>query len=157
MAAPKNPNGGRPAIAIPLDELGKLCERQCSDEEIAAYFGVTERTIIKRKKSKEFLAVMEKGKARGRVRLRSELFSRALNDKNSAAYLIFACKTILGLRERAEFEHSTKAGQPLQIETKTNSEDLVLINEFMKMAAVAKSTIDESPGTSESVSEPSTA
>jgi hypothetical protein len=41
-------------------ELEKLCQLHCTDAEIAAWFGVTERTISRRRKIKKFADVMER-------------------------------------------------------------------------------------------------
>ena len=43
----------RPKAKIDMVELEKLCGMQCTDEEIAAFFGVSMRTIERRRKDKE--------------------------------------------------------------------------------------------------------
>ena len=43
----------RPEAKIDLVELEKLCGMQCTDEEIAAFFGVSKRTIERRRKVDE--------------------------------------------------------------------------------------------------------
>jgi hypothetical protein len=65
---------GRPGVKthIDLSELEKLAMLQCTDEEIAAWFGVTTRTIERRRKSPHFAAVMERGKAKGRISVRRQ-------------------------------------------------------------------------------------
>lgn len=55
---------------IDMVELEKLAMMQCTDEEIAAWFGVTTRTIERRRKAKVFQEAMERGKAKGRVSMR---------------------------------------------------------------------------------------
>jgi hypothetical protein len=55
---------------IEPQELEKLCALQCTDEEIAAWFGVSPRTIERRRKVRKFAEVMERGKARGRISIR---------------------------------------------------------------------------------------
>jgi len=55
---------------IDLIELEKLCGLQCTDEEIASWFGVTTRTIERRRKNKKFAEVMLRGKAKGRISVR---------------------------------------------------------------------------------------
>jgi hypothetical protein len=42
----------RRAIEIDLSELEKLCGMQCTDEEVAAFFGVSTRTLERRRKNK---------------------------------------------------------------------------------------------------------
>jgi hypothetical protein len=51
-------------------ELEKLCAMQATDEEIAAWFGVSTRTIERRRKVRKFADVMDRGRARGRVSVR---------------------------------------------------------------------------------------
>jgi hypothetical protein len=67
----------RPETKIDLDELEKLCGMQCTDEEIAAFFGVSTRTIEGRRKTPKFNEVMERAKAKGRVSVRRSLFRLA--------------------------------------------------------------------------------
>ena len=38
----------RPKARIDLVELEKLCAMQCTDEEIAAFFGVSTKTVERR-------------------------------------------------------------------------------------------------------------
>jgi hypothetical protein len=62
---------GRPEADIEMEELEKLCAMQCTDEEIAAWFNVSTRTIERRRKAADFNDVMERGKGRIRGRLLS--------------------------------------------------------------------------------------
>ena len=55
---------------IDLVELEKLCGLQCTDEEIAPCFGVTTRTIERRRTIRKFAEVIERGKAKGRISIR---------------------------------------------------------------------------------------
>ena len=58
------------AASIDLGELEKLAALQCTDEEIAGWFGTSTRTIERRRKSPVFAQVIERGKAKGRISLR---------------------------------------------------------------------------------------
>ncbi len=58
------------AASINLAELEKLASMQCTDEEIAAWFNVSPRTIERRRKSPVFAETIGRGKARGRISLR---------------------------------------------------------------------------------------
>ena len=58
------------AASINLGELEKLAALQCTDEEIAGWFGVSTRTIERRRKSRVFAETMERGRAQGRISLR---------------------------------------------------------------------------------------
>ena len=66
----------RPKAKIDLAELEKLCAMQCTDEEIAAFFGVSTKTIERRRKVQRFSDVMEHARAKGRVSVRRNLFRR---------------------------------------------------------------------------------
>ena len=45
MHGGKRDGAGRKSARIDLAELEKLCALQCTDEDVAAFFGVTVRTI----------------------------------------------------------------------------------------------------------------
>ncbi len=96
-----------------MEELEKLCAMQCTDEEIAAWFNVSTRTIERRRKVTGFNKVMERGKAKGRVSLRRSLW-RIANAGNPAAN-IFLSKNLLGYRDFLNAEHSGPAGGPIRI------------------------------------------
>jgi hypothetical protein len=56
---------------IDLVELEKLAAMQATDEEIGAFFGVSSRTILRRRKHvPEFAEVMERGRAKGKLSMR---------------------------------------------------------------------------------------
>jgi len=55
---------------IDLSELEKLCMLHCTDQELADWFGVTTRTIERRRTEPEFAAVMERGRSKGKISLR---------------------------------------------------------------------------------------
>src|ERR1019366_7031029 len=84
----------RPEAKIDLMELEKLCGMQCTDEEIAAFFNVSTRTIERRRKVKRFSEIMGHAKAKGRVSVRRSLFRMAAKDNVAAA--IFLSKNLLG-------------------------------------------------------------
>lgn len=103
----------RPEAKIDLAELEKLCTMQCTDEEIAAWFGVSSRTIIRRRRVARFSEVMDQAKAKGRVSVRRNLF-RLANGGNIAA-AIFLAKNLLGYRDVVNNEHTGLAGGAIQI------------------------------------------
>ena len=103
----------RPEAKIDLVELEKLCGMQCTDEEIAAFFNVSTRTIERRRKVKRFSEIMDHAKAKGRVSVRRSLLRMAAKDNVAAA--IFLSKTLLGYRDVVNTEHSGLAGGPIQI------------------------------------------
>lgn len=79
---------------IDLVELEKLCGLQCTDAEIAAWFGVSERTISRKRKIKKFNDVMERGKAKGRISVRR--MQMKLLENGNATMGVWLGKNILG-------------------------------------------------------------
>src|SRR5215472_2130588 len=106
----------RPKANIDLAELEKLCGMQCTDEEIAAFFAVSTRTIVRRRRVQKFNEIMENARAKGRVSVRRSLF-RLANAGNIAA-AIFLAKNLLGYRDVVNTEHSGLAGGPIQVASK---------------------------------------
>ena len=113
---------GRPKAKIDLDELEKLCGMQCTDEEIAAFFGVSAKTIERRKDISKFREVMDRARAKGRVSVRRNLF-RLANAGNIAA-AIFLAKNLLGYRDVVNTEHTGAAGGPIQVASKPDFSQL---------------------------------
>src|SRR5580698_6652777 len=106
----------RPEAKIDLSELEKLCGMQCTDEEIAAFFGVSTRTVERRRKVQKFSEIMDNAKAKGRISVRRSLFRMAAKDNVAAA--IFLSKNLLGYRDVLNTEHTGLAGGPIQIAAK---------------------------------------
>ena len=79
---------------IDLGEVERLSALQVTDEELAAFFCVTTRTIERRRKSKAFREAIERGKMRGRISLRRLQFKCA--ESGSAPLLVFLGKQYLG-------------------------------------------------------------
>jgi len=112
----------RPEASIDLAELEKLCGMQCTDEEIAAFFGVSTRTIERRRKVQRFGEIMDRAKAKGRVSVRRSLFRLAAAGNIAAA--IFLAKNLLGYRDVVNTEHSGLAGGPIQVAAKPDLSQL---------------------------------
>jgi hypothetical protein len=123
----------RPEAKIDLVELEKLCGMQCTDEEIAAFFGVSTRTIERRRQGKRFREVMERAKAKGRVSVRRSLF-RLANAGNIAA-AIFLAKNLLGYRDIVNTEHSGVSGGPIQIAARPDFSQLTY-EELQQLRAI---------------------
>jgi len=79
---------------IDLVELERLCAMQCTDEELAAWFGVTTKTIERRRKKKAFAEVMNRGKAKGRISVRRAQLK--LLEAGNATMGVWLGKNILG-------------------------------------------------------------
>jgi hypothetical protein len=106
----------RPKVKIDLTELEKLCGMQCTDEEVAAFFDVSTRTIERRRNVARFSEVMDRARAKGRVSVRRALFRLAAAGNIAAA--IFLAKNILGYKDYVNNEHSGPDGGPIRIESK---------------------------------------
>jgi hypothetical protein len=128
----------RPEAKIDIAELEKLCGMQCTDEEIAAFFGVSTRTIERRRKVKRFHDIMENAKAKGRVSVRRSLFKLAAAGNVAAA--IFLSKNLLGYRDVVNTEHTGLSGGPIQIAAKPNFSQLS-DEELQQLRAIADKTL----------------
>jgi hypothetical protein len=128
----------RPEAKIDLVELEKLCNMQCTDEEIAAFFGVNKRTIERRRKVAKFRDIMDRAKAKGRVSVRRHLFRQAAG--NNVAAAIFLAKNLLGYRDVVNTEHTGLAGGPIQIAAKPDYSQLSN-DELEQLRKIAEKTL----------------
>jgi hypothetical protein len=103
----------RPKAKIDMAELEKLCGMQCTDEEIAAWFNVSTRTIERLRKNAKSCEVMDQAKAKGRVSVRRSLFRLAAAGNIAAA--IFLAKNVLGYRDVMRNEQTGADGGPIAI------------------------------------------
>ena len=86
----------KPGVLADINEaeLEKLAMLQCTDEEIAAWFGVTTRTIERRRRDPKFVALMERGRNKGKISLRRQQMK--LVEQGSSSMAIFLGKNYLG-------------------------------------------------------------
>ena len=112
----------RPRVKIDVGELEKLYGMQCTDEEVAAFIGVSTRTLARRKEVSKFAEVIDRAKARGRVSVRRALFRLAAAGNIAAA--IFLAKNLLGYKDILSNEHSGPEGTPIQFANKPNYSQL---------------------------------
>jgi hypothetical protein len=82
------------AAKIDLHELEKLCMMQATDEEVAAWFAVSVRTIERRRKNPKFEEVMTRGKAKGRLSVRR--WQMKLLEAGNATMGVWLGKQLLG-------------------------------------------------------------
>src|ERR1044071_3153797 len=75
-------------------ELEKLAMLQCTDEEVAAWFNVSTKTIERRRKTGKFAEIMERGRAKGRISLRRT--QMRLAEQGSGSVAIWLGKQLLG-------------------------------------------------------------
>jgi hypothetical protein len=117
MHGGKRAGAGRKPVNIDLEQLEKLCGLQCTDEELAAFLGVNVRTIERRRRREaSFAAVMVRGRAKGRISVRRELYLQAVQGKITA--LIFLAKNELGYRDARNNEPSGPNAGPDQTKPK---------------------------------------
>lgn len=113
---------GRPRTKIDVVELEKLCGMQCTDAEIAAWFGCSTRTIERRRVSSRFSETMDQARAKGRVSVRRMLFAQAA--KGNVAAAIFLAKNVLGYRDMLSNEHTGPDGGPIAFEARPDLSQL---------------------------------
>ena len=128
---------GRPEAKIDLNELEKLAGMQCTDEEIAAFFGISTKTITRRRKNAKFNDLLEHA-AKGRVSVRRNLFRLANNGNIAAA--IFLAKNLLGYRDVVANEHTGAAGGPIRIAARPDLAQLT-DEELRQLRAIADKTL----------------
>ncbi len=92
---------------IDLAELERLSAMQCTDEEIGAWFGVTTRTIERRRKNAKFADVMNRGRAKGRISVRRAQLK--LLEAGNATMGVWLGKQILGQTDEIRHDVSFQA------------------------------------------------
>lgn len=94
--------GGRPKKEIDRDQFEKLCELQCTQEEICGWFDVTDKTLTSWCKTTygvSFSEIYNKKREKGKISLRRAQFQLA---QKNAAMAIFLGKNYLGQTDRIE-------------------------------------------------------
>ncbi len=89
----------RPRLEIDYDKFAKLCEIQCTQEEIAYVLGVSADTLaraVKRDKNMGFAEYYKKHGSVGKIALRRYQFNLA---KSNTAMAIWLGKQYLGQRD----------------------------------------------------------
>ena len=141
MKGGKRPQAGRKPVNIDLEQVEKLAAIQCTEAEIASVLGVSIRTIERRKQQPDFAEAMERGKARGRVSLRRNLWSLA--NKGQPAANIFLAKNLLGYKDVVNTEHTGLSGGPIELASKLDLSGLS-DEELKQLRTIAGKT--QSPG-----------
>ena len=96
---------GRPKTNIDKSNFEKLCQMQCTLEEIAGFFDCCDDTInnwCKEVYDDTFSGVYKKKSMAGKISLRRNQFKIA---ENNASMAIFLGKQYLGQRDNIEVEH----------------------------------------------------
>ena len=107
-----------PEANIDLAELEKLYSLQCTDEEVAAFFGVSTRTIERRRQVAEVPRNHGPRESEGPGIGAPQPVSAGSAGNIAAA--IFLAKNLLGYRDVGSIEHSGPAGGPIQLAAKPN-------------------------------------
>lgn len=116
----------RPRIIIDKSQFEKLCGLQCTEEEIAGFFGCSIDTIerwCRRTYRQRFSAVYAEKRGLGKISLRRAQFRLA---EKSAAMAIFLGKNYLGQRDAKDVELSGQVA--------TNPFEGLTVEELRKIA-----------------------
>jgi hypothetical protein len=93
---------GRPRADIDKTQFEKLCALQCTEEEILAWFHISDKTLCswcKRTYGKSFSEIFKEKRKVGKISLRRSQFRLA---EKSAAMAIFLGKNYLGQTDAKE-------------------------------------------------------
>jgi transcriptional antiterminator len=112
VSTTKRSAAGRPPVDLDEAQLELLAKVGATHWEMAAHFGVTERTIENKLKQEKYKAAIERGKGKGNVSLRRKQMELAL--KGDRTMLIWLGKQRLGQKEKIDHseEISTSKGRP---------------------------------------------
>ena len=130
---------GRKPAQIDPNELEKLCSLQCSDEEIAAWFNVSVRTLQSRRKQPKFAKLMRRGKAKGCISVRRA--QMRLLDAGNGTIAVWLGKVVLGQKDTMQITGAN--GGPIQTESKPDYSQLS-VDELRALRATLAKVIDKS-------------
>ncbi|MST65151.1 hypothetical protein [Schaalia hyovaginalis] len=118
-------------------EVERLAKLGLTQGMIANIIGVSEDTLRRRlKKEPELAEALRAGRVNVRTQLTAKLLDQALN-KNNVRALLFACKSILGLRETTALEVTGRDGAPLTTPADDNMA-IDLLTDALKEIEAAK-------------------
>jgi hypothetical protein len=127
---------GRPRAEIDLKQLERLCELQCTQEELATFFRVSTKTIERLAATSEGPEAIDRGAALGRISLRRQQFK--LLRGGSTAMAIWLGKQILGERDRLDTTLRTPPGEAFRIEAEVNDrKQAILLNQLFSPEEIA--------------------
>lgn len=86
---------------IDPDQLAKLAEMACTEQEVAAWFGMPVKNVRSRLSRQPLKGVWERGQARGFIALRRAMYQAAVEQKNVTAQ-IWLSKNYLGMTDRVD-------------------------------------------------------
>jgi hypothetical protein len=98
---------------------------QATDEEIAAWFGVSTRTIERRRKVRKFADVMDRGRAKGRLSVRR--MQMKLLEAGNATMGVWLGKQYLGQTDQVEHRAEISVFNSLMIPCEPMAVDGLLV------------------------------
>ena len=106
---------GRPKEFFPdMEEVHKLCQLNCTDAEVAAFFDVSLRTVERERQSNpEFNEVIEQGKSFGKLSLRRKQVELAMD--GNPTMLIWLGKQYMGQKDKQETAHTGADGGAIKV------------------------------------------
>ena len=113
MSGGLRPGSGRKPVSIDVVELEKLCSLQCTNDELAAWFKCSVRTIETYSKKPEFAEVITRGRAKGRISVRRAQMK--LLEAGNATMGVWLGKQFLGQRDITPIELTGAQGKPVQV------------------------------------------
>lgn len=100
----------RPRIEIDFKEVDKLCQLQCTAEEIAGFLNCSVDTLERRIKEEHgvgFADYFQQKRSGGKISLRRKQFQKAM--EGNPTMLIWLGKQYLDQAEKQELEHSVSS------------------------------------------------
>jgi hypothetical protein len=140
---PPRKQKGMYSIDIDLAKVERLRAIQCTDEELAAVFGVTKQTIENRKKDPAFLEAYTRGTGMGRASLKRRLW-RAAKAGNVTAQ-IWLSKQYLGMRDVTATELSGPNGGPIETNAQGDLKNAT-VEELLAMKQIWQSIRNRNAG-----------
>jgi len=105
----------RKPLDLDLTELEKLAAMHCTQEEVAAWFGTTHKTISLKLRQEPYKSAWERGLGKGNISLRRQQFARA--EAGDKTMLIWLGKQWLGQKDVRANEHTGADGKPIEVVT----------------------------------------
>ena len=106
-------------IEIDLKKVDRLAARGLSFEQIATALGISDKTLLKRRReNSEVSEAIKRGKERGIAQVANKLFDQALAGNTTA--MIFYLKTQAGWKETNRQELTGADGGAVQVEEKVD-------------------------------------
>jgi len=120
--------GGRPPI-MTAEEARRVMSLNCTQAELATFFGVTEQAVIKRMKTDEaFARAVHEGRELGKLSLRRT--QKRIADNGSAAMAIFLGKNILGQTDKTEISGEVEQHVTVEVVNNAIRDHLAALREF---------------------------